>query len=105
MSTDQFPRLIQDTYKSVKVSVIARAFACAHHYSQNAGSNDDRARFRHIARLIWDACGEESSMPHVLPANLKVLIDAGEFRDLTETPPGRAVEPATEPQNHTEAKS
>jgi hypothetical protein len=67
-----------DTFRSVKVSEIAKAFASAHHYSQTAGSLDDRARFRRIAKLIWDALGEETLMPHVLPENLKVLVDAGE---------------------------
>ena len=46
-----------EMFKSVKVSAIAKAFACAHHYSHSAGSNEDRYRFCHVAKLIWDACG------------------------------------------------
>jgi hypothetical protein len=69
---------MSDTFKSVKVSVIAKAFACAHHYAGTAASLEDRARFRHVAKLIWDACGEQSMMPLTLPENLKPLVDAGE---------------------------
>ena len=67
-----------DTFKSVKLSIIAKAFACAHHYAGTAGSLEDRKRFHHVARLIWDACGEGQPMPLRLPDNLTDLVDAGE---------------------------
>jgi hypothetical protein len=67
-----------EMFKSVKVSAIAKAFACAHHYSHSAGSNEDRYRFCHVAKLIWDACGETEPYPAQLPDNLRTLIDAGD---------------------------
>jgi hypothetical protein len=69
---------MSETFKSVKVSKIAKAFACAHSYAQTAHSGGDRARFRHVAKLIWDACGEEKPMPEHLPANLDRLVDKKE---------------------------
>jgi hypothetical protein len=90
------------TFRSVKTSEIAKAFACAHHYAQTAGSNEDRARFRHVARLIWDACGESAMMPRILPDNLRILVDASESE--TDTPPGRADQTPDSTQP-TEAKS
>jgi hypothetical protein len=64
------------SFQSVKTSAIAKAFALAHYYSEVAASNEDRLRFRKVARLIWDALGEETAMPHILPENLKALVPA-----------------------------
>lgn len=64
-----------DTFKSVSLSKIATAFASAHHFADHAGCLADRVRFLHVARQIWDACGEEKPMPNELPENLKKLID------------------------------
>ena len=73
---------MSDTFKSVKVSKLARAFASAHHYAGTAGSNEDRARFRHVAKLIWESCGEDTEMPRFLPENLKALVEAGETTEV-----------------------
>jgi hypothetical protein len=49
-------------FKSVKRSDLQRAFALAHRGSQdNSGSVLTRKRFRAIAKLIWDSCGEENA--------------------------------------------
>lgn len=62
-----------DTFKSVKFSTIATAFALAHRYADKAETRAETLRFREVARLIWDACGESGPMPGVLPANLQAL--------------------------------
>jgi hypothetical protein len=67
---------MSDTFKPVKLSKIAKAFSCAHQYAEHGESRQDRARFRHVAKLIWDACGEELPMPEELPENLRTLADA-----------------------------
>ena len=64
-----------ETFKSLKVSRIAAAFALAHRYSLTAPSPVDRKRFRQIAKIIWDACGEEKTMPVSLPENLAIMAD------------------------------
>jgi len=62
------------TYRSVRVSELTKAFAAAHRYAINASTTKDRAKFRQVARLIWEACGEyPKELPATLPENLRDL--------------------------------
>ena len=69
---------MSDSFESVRLSTIATAFAMAHRYAAEGATNQERARFRAVAKLIWDACGEQQPMPNVLPANLAALGTANE---------------------------
>jgi len=63
----------ENTFRSVKTHTIAEAFAKAHTYASRAFYKEDRKLFLEIARLIWNACGEQSPMPSTLPPNLAAL--------------------------------
>lgn len=51
------------TYMSVERPTIQDAFCAAHKAAASAATAADRRKFRDIARLIWQACGEQTPDP------------------------------------------
>ncbi len=50
-------------YMSVDRGLLLQAFRHAHVMAETAERGHERKEFRRIAKLIWDACGEEKAMP------------------------------------------
>ncbi len=64
------------TFKSFSRTEITKAFALAHRLAEHpAVADHDRVRFRQIAKLIWDAAGEQHSFPERLPEPLVKLVE------------------------------
>lgn len=72
-------------FKSVRRLELTKAFALAHRMGERADTPHDRERFRQIARLIWDSCGEEKSIPKKLPPELEQLASDATFPPAPET--------------------
>jgi len=66
---------MSDTFRSVKVSRFEKAFARAHYlgYVDPNMPREQAKQFREIARMLWDAAGENQDMPTELPKDLAAL--------------------------------
>lgn len=69
------------SYTSVSRVKLQKAFAVAHRASEDAWfSTEARTKFREIAKLLWEAHGEEGKPPANAGAELLSKIEASEAR-------------------------
>lgn len=74
-------------FKSAEVTRLHAAFGLAHKASEDLTvPGPQRKTFRAIARLIWDACGEEKKIQRGSGATLLKRPEVAEIAQRAETP-------------------